>query len=261
VAVAVPYGAVAGASTRTVSDPAAHDAALRRAVAFVRAQRGSVDVPSLLIFDYQSRRWHLHGLAGFRDFARAIPGATSPENAFVRLFGPTHRASRAALRLTRDTDRLTAYALECRHVPPTPAYARRLRAAITSGGYDATHALLAIGWIDELGCRLPSAAKLRRQAVARVAGELRTATAVTDLSLEQGAFLDYAGAARAIPAAWARRVRAAQRPDGGWAEDPAGTRVGDHDPTRSNWHATGLALWSLLAARSRGTPGTRMVPR
>ena len=94
-----------------------------------------------------------------------------------------------------------------------------------------------------------------------MAAELRQASAVTDLSLEQAAFLDYSGANGSVPAGWARRVRDAQRPDGGWAEDPAGTKVGDHDPTRSNWHATGLALWSLLATRGHGASPTRMVPQ
>ena len=66
----------------------------------MRTQRSSIDVPSLLIFDYQSRRWGVRGLAGFRRFARTVPGATTPANTFVRLFGPRYHASSRALGLT-----------------------------------------------------------------------------------------------------------------------------------------------------------------
>jgi hypothetical protein len=263
VGLAVTLGLVtpAGATRRRAVDPAARDPAVRRAVAFVRTQRATIDVPSLLIFDYEARRWGVRGLGDFRRLARAIPGATTSANAFVRLFGPQHHASRGALARTRDTDRITAYALECGATPLDRGYARRVRAAVGAGGYDATHALLALRWIGELGCRLPGAARLRASAIRRVIGELRSAGSVTDLSLEQAAFLEYAGARSSLPGGWVRRVRAAQRADGGWAENPAGTKLGDHDPTRSNWHATGLAVWVLLADRTRGVTATQMVPR
>ncbi len=241
-------------------DPTSHDAGLGRAVRFVRSQRDSVDVPSLLVFDYQARRWNVGGLAGFRRFATTIPDAMTPANAFVRMFGARHHASPAALALLRSTDQLTAVALECERTPVGPAYGRRLRTAVGTGGYDATHVLLALGWIRELGCPFSPAASIRAAAIKRVAAELTAVTAVTDLSLEQACFLGYSGAVRRVPPGWAARIRAAQREDGGWAEDPSAVKVGDHDPARSNWHTTGLALCSLLFATAPGVAATPMVP-
>lgn len=241
-------------------DPTVHDEELDRAVRFVRSQRDSVDVPSLLVFDYQARRWNVTRLAGFRRYALTVAGATAPANAFVRMFGSNHHASAAALGLLRSTDRLTAVALECEHSPLPAKYADVLRAAVTAGGYEATHVLLALGWIRELGCSLPSASSIGRVAVDRVSAELGQAPAVNDLSLEQSCFLGYAGAARDVRPHWSDQVRRAQRADGGWAEDPSAAPVGDHDPTRSNWHTTGLGLCSLLFSTSPGAAATRMVP-
>ena len=252
--------AVRDQSARGRPDPTAGDAALDRAVRFVRAQRDSVDVPSLLVFDYQARRWNVATLLGFRRYARTVAGATAPGNAFVRMFGTRYHASAAALRLLRSTDRLTAVALECERTPLGPEFANRLRAAVAAGGYEATHVLLAVGWIRELGCRLSSAAAIGRAAVDRVSAELIRSNAVTDLSLEQSCFLGYAGARSKVRPDWAGQVRRAQRPDGGWAEDPSATPVGDHDPTRSNWHTTGLGLCSLLFSAGPGASATRMVP-
>ena len=264
IAIGLGSGACSGSSvprTPTLADVSRSDAGLRDTVAYLRTQRSSIDVTSLLIFDYMSRRWGVRGLADYRRLARSLPGATSPSNAFVRLFGASRHASAAALAAVRDTDTLTAAALDCERSPLDERFARRLRAGVRAGGYQATHVLLALRWTRDLGCHVKGEAEIRDDAARRVASELRVASSVNDLSLEQAAFLAEAGAIGQIRSDWQRRVRDAQRADGGWAEDPAGTPLGDLDPTRSNFHSTGLALWYLLAAASPGVADTPMVLR
>lgn len=264
VLVGVAAGGCSGGSASrpdALRDVSRTDRELRSAVSYLRTQRSSIDVTSLLIFDYMARRWTVRGLAEFRRYAHRLPGAMSSSNAFVRLFGPRRHPSPAALAAVRDTDTVTATVLECEKTPLGNPFASRLRGAVRAGGYQATHVLLALRWARDLGCHFSGEDKIREGAIRRVASELRSAETVTDLSTEQAAFLAELGAIRRIRSDWPERVRSAQRSDGGWAEDPAATPIGDHDPTRSNFHSTGLALWYLLAVAEAGAVSTRMVPR
>ena len=136
--------------------------------------------------------------------------------------------------------------LRCDLDPLTDADVIALDALVDGGGYDATHAALAVRWLDELGCEVADTAERHGRLVEGISTELATADAVTDLAAEQSAVLHYLGAGDQVPADWRNRVLAAQRTDGGWGE-----RV-------STWHMTLLAVWTLLAETGAGR-GAQMV--
>jgi len=63
--------------------------------------------------------------------------------------------------------------------------------------------------------------------------------------------LDYSGAGDRIRAAWIDDLLSQQRADGGWPRHPRATRS---DP-----HATALALWVVLAQRQPHAPPIRWI--
>jgi hypothetical protein len=255
-------GVAAGTcGTSEVTAPCS-DLVVARGVAFVRAHRTDIDEASLMFFAYFARRWHVDGLGDFAAQAQRQERAARGTDAFARLVDGSH-VSASVIASQRGLNALTVPLLECSRVAPDSRVVARLDAAIARGGYDATHVLLGLMWAREQGCAVASAARIGR-AVASVAADLRPVDHFTDLAAEQAAFLTYAGHAASVPTRWTEIVVTAQRLEGGWPSDSAGTEVarhGDADPSRPNWHSTGLALWWLLAHSHPNAPDPGMVPR
>ena len=219
--------------------------AVRRGAAFVAPQFGSIDVASASLFDYLYRNWAVDGLAGVRPAIQqrlAGGGLVDDEALLVRLADPTAPVPEVPAG-TEPTTAVLAAALHCDQRPLDAADEERLQALVAGGGYDTTHAALAVGWSGELGCPVPDG--VRDEVVGRMAAELAAVGAepLTDLSVEQSAVLSYLGAGDRVPPGWGKRIVDAQRPDGGWSE---GGRP-------SSWHMTLLAIWTLEALSGPGS--------
>jgi CelD/BcsL family acetyltransferase involved in cellulose biosynthesis len=113
--------------------------------------------------------------------------------------------------------------------------------------------LLAWSWTQALGCDDPAIGQAGRRAEAVVRAEFVELTAsgaaaeiVTDLTLEQAAFLAEVGADDVLTDQWVDAVVAAQGTDGGWDLNGAG----------SHWHPTLLAVWVLSASTGPGAQAT-----
>lgn len=104
-----------------------------------------------------------------------------------------------------------------------------------SSGYDLTHKYLALTYMDRLGCTLPELAA-RDRIAKRMAEDGSASSFVTDLSIEQAAFLMWGGHAELVSDAWLERIRKAQDSSGGWKGEYA----------EATPHATALATWALV---------------
>jgi len=206
------------------------------------AQYDRIDAASLTIVDFVGRRYGIAGLAGAGDAARtrfARPDITADERALARLVDP-NAALLAPIGTpeARTTDAL-ASAVHCDRQPLPPTYLTDLAALASGGGYDATHAALAVGWLEELGCASAASDELRQRLVSSIEAEWRAGDGLVDLRAEQSAFAIYLGGTLTIDAAWSQAILDNQRPDGGWGQNGPSSE--------SSWHTTILAMWSLAA--------------
>jgi len=228
---------------------------LDRGASFVTRQFASIDIASGSLFEYLHRRWEITGLA---DAGQAVQKRLSTasldeeELLLMRLADP----AAPPVPVPADTEPTTAViapATQCDRVPLTDGDVTRLGSLVAGGGYETTHAGLAIGFMVELGCEIP--ADIRQNVLDSMADELGKASASedppTDLAAEQSAILSYLGAPQLIPVGWYNRLLDTQRSDGGWG--PA------HTP--STWHMTLLAMWTLAANSSPGNPVGIIAPR
>ena len=147
--------------------------------------------------------------------------------------------------------RLLYPALHCDYLALPDDYGARIGGAAEAGGYDASHAALALGFLEERGCAVPRAGRLRATVIGAMDRELRAAQAADDLSMELCAMLAYAGAHEWIETRWSAVIGAAQREDGGW---------GYADATESDWHHTTVALLCLLALELPDRAAAPMLP-
>lgn len=228
-----------------VSEPRSAAAAVEAGAAYLEGQYGSIDIASLSLIAYVGTNWDVSTLAAAADAAqerRATAELDPEEAAMVRMADPATiaDATLADEFAPGSTTATLARVLRCDEDPLTDADVVALDALVDGGGYDATHAALAIMWLDELGCVVADAAERHQRLVEGIGAELATADEVTDLAVEQSAVLHYLGVGDRVPDDWLDRVLAAQRTDGGWGE-----RV-------STWHMTLLAVWTILAETGAG---------
>ena len=234
-----------------VSEPASPTAAVEAGAAYLEGQYGTIDIASLSVIAYIGINWNVPSLAVAADAARErlATAELDPEEAAMARIADPSRIADATLDAGFDPGSTTATlvrVLRCDADPLTDPDVMALDALVDGGGYDATHAALAVGWLEELGCEVADAAERHARLVEGISTELAAADDVTDLAMEQSAVLHYLGAGDQVPDDWGNRVLAAQRTDGGWGE-----RV-------STWHMTLLAVWTLLAETAPGG-GAKMV--
>lgn len=236
----------ATAPTAPSVDSAAVRTAIDRGVSFVVPTLASIDAASLSMFDYLYRNWGISELSVARPLAlsRIASGDSGDDELHLARLVDPKSPPPEDLRSAERTTLLLAAALHCDRSPPTRSTLTDLRELASAGGYDTTHAALAVGWMAELGCDAPD--DVRSRVLSSMAGELASVDRrelVSDLAVEQSALLVYLGAPELLPAGWNELVLGAQRPDGGWGEDGR----------PSNWHTTLLALWTLAGTTLSAT--------
>jgi hypothetical protein len=207
--------------------------------------RGDFELPfDFLIGDVTARRFgvsalsHLwegyveslkvHALLGYRAFARVGNAA-----AFL---------TAEELALLESLNDVTVPALFCDRYDLPAGYIPLLEDTLAQGGYDATHVLLALFWIRELGCTSPVDEAFYEDVLTVVAEIIDDWHEYTsDMEIEAAVFLAYLGEEARIPEGFAEGLAANQRSDGSWSDIPEDDPLGD--PQRG--HTTGLALWYL----------------
>jgi hypothetical protein len=196
------------------------------------------------------RRFDIEAFEGMRQrYIQEIQSSQGRQQRRLRAFqrlldadAPVEAADLEAI--TEGIDLLTSRALNCQRLQLPPDFELELRTAITTGGYDLTHAALALQWIEENGCSSAWSRRLHTLAIQQIAKIPDVDLRMTDLELEAATFLFYMGSEQLLPPGFVDSVLETQQPDGGWSGDSA------LDPDSGHWHATSLALWMLLEQAS-----------
>ncbi|MBX7160670.1 MAG: hypothetical protein K1X95_10300 [Acidimicrobiia bacterium] len=214
-----------------------------------------------LLLDLLRRRFGLDvpaAVAGLVSESAAAGESAPAMRVFSRLVDPSVSISSSDLAaVTDEIDRITAPALACDQVGLPDGYLDLLERAVALGGYERTHAVLALQWLRENRCidEAEAAGRSQRWAddlVRTVEDERAGGDAAGDLAIEAMAMLAYTGHADRIEQAWIDAVLAAQHPDGSW---PQGGSRPDPAP-----HATVLAVWLLSELGNPDAPSIPWIP-
>ena len=239
----LPAATTTAARSASTSD----DAALDRGAAYLAGTFDKIDAVSLAIIDYVGRRFGLEQLATARSEAeRRYPNEVMADDLALQRLVIGGSPPPTDLSAASPTTRLLATALHCDRRLPGQDYPDQLRSALQQGGFEATHAALALGWLRELGCSGPELSELSDEADRALRSGFDGGSEVVDLRVEQAAFREYLTSQPIDDAAWIDALRAAQRPDGGWGQNGPSSE--------SSWHTTVLAMWDLAAATTRSEP-------
>jgi hypothetical protein len=242
-------GMVYGSSVAARPDAAA---AIQRALAYLRHNHS--DVSAAIVLDYLQRKYALPS-----DLAFAGMHVASATDARLRVWGrlvgqdqlhdPTALGTWGA---ELSIDDVVMRALYCDKFQLPADYAKALQRFAKRGGYELTHAALALRLLHDNGCTLVSgdARSLWEQTrigmlvlLSRTSADPRFEE--LDVRYEALAFLQDFLLERNLPEGHFDRLLAEQQPDGGW-------RPQTDQPSRP--HPTVLALWALLAHAQAGAP-------
>lgn len=130
-------------------------------------------------------------------------------------------------------------ALHCDRHPLPPETASNWERNIQTGGYPATHAVLAYKWAQDNQCTVENIASDFIDRAAQVMrNEINSSNGFNDLEMEILTFLALIDREDLIKKEWVSLLLQQQLPDGGWALEPG--------IKESNEHSAGLAAWLLL---------------
>jgi hypothetical protein len=163
-----------------------------------------------------------------------------------RIYDPLYQLSSADYGQLISLDAMTYAAVNCHQFPLDDADMLTWADYSAQGGYETTHALLALIWAIDNGCAMPTSydSDLLDVTVGRVYNiAAANVGAMTDLRIEAMAFLAAAGRHDLIQASWVVQLLDAQQ-GGGWKTAPDAVALHDHP--------TALALWLLLQLAEQG---------
>ena len=221
---------------------AAARAALDRAIAWAGSELVNTDPFTLVVYDYLHRRFEIDEFGSARSLAVDALDSLG-ETSERRLIDASARVDPAVF---ADLDTyipglLVAAALACDD-PGSPAeFERWLRTAVDAGGYDLTHAVVAIGIEAELGCPPTGGEALRGEFVDALSQAVALDVAIDDVSVERMAMLVYLDEFDRIPEGRLADLIEAQQVDGSYTTP---------EPNFEN-HTTALAIWVLAAVVER----------
>jgi hypothetical protein len=227
--------------------------AIERGLSYLRRNRS--DLSAAIVLDYLQRRYALPSDLAFARLHAAL--ATDARlRVWGRLVGKDQLRDPTALGAWGDQlsiDDVVMRALYCDRFQLPADYAEALQRFVGRGGYELTHAALALRLLHDNGCTLASGD-------VRSLGEQARASMVIllsqtppdrrfeelDVRYEALAFLQDFLSEGNLQEGQFDRLLAEQQPDGGWrpqSDRPSGP------------HPTVLALWALLARAQAGAPG------
>jgi hypothetical protein len=233
-------------ASRRVVDPGA--AALERGLSYLRANRS--DLSALVVLDYLQRRY---ALARDYRFEAMYAGPRDDERLRLwgRIIGSDPRVDEdmlPPLTSSAGIEPLVMHALYCDRIRLPDDYGSNLRRFIARGGYDLTHAVLALKLVRDNDCALQRVASAELEEEARRALRMLIGQAALDPRYEEldtryealAVLQDFLDDGTVDGEQFARLLNE-QQSDGGW-------RPQSDQPSRP--HPTVLAVWALLA-RSR----------
>lgn len=226
------------------SPPPSGDPAVDAAAAFLIRQGPTVATDWAVVLDHLARRYGLDWADAVLARARweAAGPLSAQANLFARVYDPSAAvgASPQDLASGNRTDQLTSTALHCDRWPLPGDYVDQLEAQAARRDLgEKNHALIPAIWAHEHGCLDDAEYRRVTDLVApQLAQAVRQKSAVDDPFVEAVALLTFVGRDDLVDPAWIDAIRAAQRPDGGWVEEPGSTT--------SSAHTTFLALWVLM---------------
>lgn len=228
--------------------------AIARGLAWIEANSTLVDPAATILLERLKSRFGVEVDPALKD--RLLRNSDAPEldeiRPYLRLIDPNLVLDPATVSAPRNgVDALTLPALWCDRVPLPGEHLAALDAALAQGGYEATHAALALTWIDELDC-LPEAEvdPLKEKAGSAIAA-IAASQSATDLGIEAALMLHYTGHGNEVDPVWVSEILASQNPDGGWPPEPG---------EASSSHTTALALWLLSEEAAEGKAPTAWIP-
>lgn len=238
--------------------------AVERGLAYARQHRvirSSSDLSALIVLDYLQRKYALpNDLA----FPAPIGDAVGAEKVQLwgRFVGEQRRTDVVALGALTETpsiEELVMHALYCDEVRLPVFYGDLLERFADHGGYELTHASLALKILRDNGCRLQEGRQLtledlfRRRMLTLIDGVPQDPQyEELDVRYEALALLqDFLGVTN-LPDTQLAKLLAGQQPDGGWRPQADQT---------SGLHPTILAIWALLARTHPSAPAISFARR
>jgi hypothetical protein len=217
--------------------------------------RGEFSLPfDLLLGDVTHRRFGVSALSHlwgeYLEILKAWPMVEW--RSYGRVGDASMTMTAEELATLESVNAVTGPALHCLDHPLPERYPELLEDDLALGGYPATHVLMALFWLDDLGCESPTDEAFYEEAVATTEALIDDDHATTtDLEIESAAFLAYIGEGHRVPAGFLEGVLANQLPEGGWTDVPGGGADG---------HTTGLGLWYLHELLFPGRFTTMVTP-
>jgi hypothetical protein len=239
------------------------NAARGKALAYFAERVESADPSWLGLFGYMHRRFGIRvTLKSGEELHTLREGVARPETYAIyrRIDDPEARIEKAQIAaLPTPIDRITASALHCDRIALPAEWIEILRKASRAGAYALTHAVLATEWTIENGCLdrrdieplHAEQVELLEKLIGGRAGLAATQPAATDLWIEAMVMLDYSGESARLRPEWVEEMLDLQRADGGWPRHPRASR--------SDAHATALALWIILEHLDPRAPHIRWI--
>ncbi len=225
---------------------------IERGLSYLRANRS--DASALIVLDYLQRKY---GLPPDLAFDRTCAGPIEGEKrrfwgGFLGRGQAIDDGFRTALPALPPTDQLVLRALYCDRVQLPSGYGALVGTFIARGGYDLTHASLALKLVHDNGCPLDPAEdrdvgeRLRSRLLRLVdAAPVDPRYEELDVRYEALAFLEDFMKERALVGERFVRLVSEQQEDGGWKPQP---------DRPSEPHPTVLAVWALLARAHPDAP-------
>lgn len=220
-----------------------YDEAIAAAVAYLNARGEKLQPVAVPILGNLQRQYKIPvDIAAAEQ--KVLSGSEERRRVFQRHMRGGVTASRDDIMKLRGIDHITAAALYCDLYGLPKYFFRAVHSMANRGGYDLTHAMLALVIVRNQRCSYDREV-FRRELTAEI-HQLRTLLAEnpvdSDLGIEAVLMLhlsrkspDMAGEPSHVNPVWIERIIAAQSPDGSWYQ---------------NDHTTVLALWLLLELKN-----------
>ncbi len=217
--------------------------AIRKAALYEVHMITSAQAFQRLLFDYLQRSYGLQPELGVSKTPMTIPasGPSYPSelNYLARIAYPDNVIKVAPKDNPESISFTNIYAANCDNLPLPPNFWQIVEEEYQAGKYYLTHDALALFFMKDNGCALPTTADiLSAQITTGMVNIVKDPTTIADLRYEAIAFLQLTGHRDLIKSEWIDQIIQEQMPDGSWSA-VAGSKKSDD-------HSTLLALWALL---------------
>lgn len=234
------------------------DKAIRNAGIYLKTNLSTLDPFERLILDFLQRKYGLDealGAAVNPIDLKSNPATYPNEIDYVARVAYPDKVVTTPPPLSLKGPSLTnAYSSNCDQFALPSSYWQAMQNNYTAGGYSMAHIALALTFMKDNQCTIPSdQANLQdkaRDGMVALAGDKAT---VSDLRYESIAFLMIIGGYDHVEPDWIQQIIAEQRSNGSWSE-----KVGDN---KESSHATVLAVWALLEYQNPNKPYEPLIHR